>query len=396
MIAIERFVVHVPEATLADLAGRLERTVWPDDPENEDWRYGVNAAYLRELVDYWRADFDWRRVETAINAFPNFQTVIDGVPIHFIHRRGVGPKPVPIILTHGWPWTFWDMHRIIEPLADPAGHGGDPADAFDVIVPSLPGYGFSGPVPRAGMNFWKTADLWHRLMTEGLGYDRYAASGGDWGALVSSQLGHKYAASLHGIHLMHPMLLDQFNGPRPWDVTARAWDQGQPVPASMLKFASHFAVQVLDPQTLAYALADSPVGTLAWLLERWRSWGDSGGDPEHVFSREHMIASAMIYWITGTVGSSMRAYADAARDPWRPSHNRAPMVQAPTAITFLSGENPPGISTSDRVALFQDGPRAAAFNAVYLRAHEGGGHFGYYENPQAVITDLRAMFRERR
>ncbi|MFV3517101.1 epoxide hydrolase family protein, partial [Mycobacterium tuberculosis] len=147
MIAIERFVVHVPEATLADLAGRLERTVWPDDPENEDWRYGVNAAYLRELVDYWRADFDWRRVETAINAFPNFQTVIDGVPIHFIHRRGVGPKPVPIILTHGWPWTFWDMHRIIEPLADPAGHGGDPADAFDVIVPSLPGYGFSGPVP---------------------------------------------------------------------------------------------------------------------------------------------------------------------------------------------------------------------------------------------------------
>ncbi len=164
----------------------------------------------------------------------------------------------------------------------------------------------------------------------------------------------------------------------------------------MLKFASHFAVQVLDPQTLAYALADSPVGTLAWLLERWRSWGDSGGDPEHVFSREHMIASAMIYWITGTVGSSMRAYADAARDPWRPSHNRAPMVQAPTAITFLSGENPPGISTSDRVALFQEGPRAAAFNAVYLRAHEGGGHFGYYENPQAVITDLRAMFRERR
>lgn len=393
MISIEPFTVHVSDMALAALADRLERTVWPDDPGNEDWRYGVNATYLRGLVDYWRAGFDWRRVEAVINAFPNYLATIDGVPIHFIHRRGVGPNPVPIILTHGWPWTFWDMHRVIEPLADPEAHGGDPADAFHVIVPSLPGYGFSGPVPHAGMNFWKTADLWHLLMTEGLDYERYAASGGDWGALVSSQLGHKYAASLHGIHLLHPMLLDQFNSPRPWDVTARTWDQGQPVPASMLKFASHFAVQVLDPQTLAYALADSPVGTLAWLLERWRNWGDGGGDPERVFSREHMIANAMIYWITGTVGSSMRAYADAAHDPWQPSHDRTPIVEAPTAITFLGGENPPGVGTADRVALFQNGPRASAFNAVYLRAHESGGHFGYYENPHAVIGDLRAMFR---
>jgi len=395
-ITIEPYRIAVSDDALADLSDRLNKTVWPDDPGNENWKYGVNAQYLRGLVEYWKTDFDWREVEAKINHFPNFRAVIDDIPVHFIHKKGVGPNPVPIILTHGWPWTFWDMHKVIEPLADPGAHGGDPADAFDVIVPSLPGYGFSGPVPDAGLNFWKTADLWHRLMTEGLGYGRYAASGGDWGALISSQLGHKYADQLFGIHIMHPMLLDQFNSDRPWDVTARNWDQGKPVPDSILKFVTHFAVQVLDPQTLAYALADSPVGTLAWLLERWRTWGESHGDPEKVFSREHMIASTMIYWLTGTVGSSMRAYADAAHYPWEPSHDRKPVVEAPTAITFLGGENPPGVTTDKRADLFKAGPRAAAFNAVYLNAHDHGGHFGYYENPTAVIHDLRAMFRDRR
>jgi pimeloyl-ACP methyl ester carboxylesterase len=205
-----------------------------------------------------------------MNAFANFRTALDGVDIHFIHEKGKGPKPVPLIITHGWPWSFWDMKKIVRPLADPAAFRGDPADAFDVIVPSLPGYGFSGPSPRAGISFSDTTDLWHRLMTEQLGYDRYAASGGDWGALISSQLCHKHAAHLHGVHLMHPMLLDQFNSERPWDVTARAWDTGKTrPPANVMKFASRFAVQVLNPQTLAY-VTDSPVGLLAWLLERWR------------------------------------------------------------------------------------------------------------------------------
>ena len=387
------FRIDVPQSELDDLAARLERTLWPDDPGNADWSYGVNSDYLRGLVGYWREEFDWRAAEARINAFPNFKAVIDDVPIHFIHRKGIGPAPVPLIMTHGWPWTFWDMHKVIDPLADPGAFGDDPADAFDVIVPSLPGYGFSGPPPRAGVNFWQTADLWHRLMTKVLGYPRYAASGGDWGALVSSQLGHKYAGSLYGVHLMHPMLLNQFNTTRPWDVTFRAWDVNQPAPASILKFVPHFTVQVLDPQTLAYALSDSPVGLLAWLLERWRTWGESRGDPENVFPREHMITSVMIYWVTRTAGSSMRAYADAARYPWQPSHDRKPIVQAPTGITFLGGEDPPGVSTEQRVAMFKAGPRAAAFNAVYLNAHPTGGHFGYYENPEAVIHDLRAMFR---
>ena len=390
---IEPFAISVSEADLADLAARLERIRWPDDPDNDDWSYGVNRAYLQDLVRYWRCEFDWCAVERRINAHPQFRSVIDGVPVHFMHRRGVGPKPIPIIITHGWPWSFWDMQKVIDPLAHPAAHGGDPEDAFDVVVPSLPGYGFSGPVPRAGVNFWRTADLWHALMTEGLGYPRFAASGGDWGALVSSQLGHKYARSLHGIHLMHPMLLDQFDTGRPWDATARAWDKPRAVPASLLKFVSHYAVQMLDPQTLAYALSDSPVGLLAWLLERWRAWGDGGGNPEPVYCREHMITTAMIYWLTGTAGSSMRAYADAARHPWRPSHDRLPPVEAPTGITFLGGENPAGVTTAERIEVFRSGPRASFFNVTYLSAHPRGGHFGYYENPQAVVGDIRAMFR---
>ncbi|BDU21144.1 epoxide hydrolase [Dyella sp. GSA-30] len=392
----EPFTVQVDDAVLADIAQRLDRTVWPDDPGNDDWSYGVNRAYLKSLVDYWRHAYDWRAVERRINAFPHYKVVLDGVPVHFMHVKGKGPSPMPLVLTHGWPWSFWDMHKVIEPLTDPGAHGGDPADAFDVVIPSLPGYGFSGPSPHAGVNFWRTADLWNHLMTDVLGYSRYATSGGDWGALVSSQLGHKYAERLYGVHLMHPMLLDQFNSDRPWDVTARSWDTGKKPPAGSTKFAAHFAVHVLDPQTLAYALTDSPVGLLAWLLERWRAWGDSHGDPERVFSREHMITNTMIYWVTGTAGSSMRAYADAARHPWTPSHDRQPVVEAPTGITFLGGENPPGVNTEQRVAIFKSGPRAQFFNTVYARAHETGGHFGYYENASAVIDDLRDMFRPMR
>ncbi|WP_066826384.1 epoxide hydrolase family protein [Sphingomonas mali] len=396
-IDIKPYQVAVSDEALADLQRRLDNTIWPDDPGNEDWSYGVNADYLRGLVDYWRTDYDWRAVEAKINAYENFRTVIDGVPIHFLRRKGKGPNPIPLIITHGWPWTFWDMNKVIDPLADPAAFGGDPADAFDVIVPSLPGYGFSGPPPRAGLNFWKWADLWHKLMTEGLGYEKYAASGADWGAMVTAQLGHKYADHLYGVHTMHPMLLNQFDATRKWDVTDRKWDSTVPMPGGgATKYVAHYAVHVLDPQTLAYSLADSPVGTLAWLLERWRSWSDCDGDVETVFPREHIITSTMIYWITRTIGSSMRAYADATRYLWEPSHDRTPWVEAPTAVSFLGGENPIGVTPPQRIDLFKAGPRVHAYNAVQFEAHDRGGHFGYYEQPQAVLADLRKMFRDRR
>ena len=172
-----------------------------------DWAYGTRYEELRELVDYWREQYDWRKHEQAINSFANYKTEIDGIPIHFIHEPGKGPKPIPLILSHGWPWTFWDFNKVIRPLSDPASFGGDPADAFDVVVPSLPGYGFSTPLTKTGINYWNTADLWVKLMRDELGYDKFAAQGGDWGAFITAQLGHKYAQHLIGVHvnLMVPL-----------------------------------------------------------------------------------------------------------------------------------------------------------------------------------------------
>lgn len=398
-----RFKIDIPEKDLTDLKRRLKNVKWADDPDNQDWSYGVNADYLKELVSYWIDQYDWRVVEQQINRYPQYRIPVNGVPVHFIYQKSSETNAVPLILTHGWPWSFWDMHAIIDPLTDPVKYGGDSGDAFDVIIPSLPGYGFSTPAP-SGINFWKTADLWQTLMTDVLGYQRYAASGGDWGALITSQLGHKYDDSLYGIHLMHTMELDQFNKERPWDVFAgHKTAENTPLEIRqqslerMKIFVSHYAVHILDPQTLAYGLQDSPVGLLAWLLERWRSWSQTtGGDVETAFSKEHMITNVMLYWLTGTVGSSMRFYADAVKYPWQPSHDRKPLIQAPTGITFLGGENPAGVSTSQRVEAFKRGPKAGSYNLHYLNAHDKGGHFGYYENPRAVIADIRTTFRDLR
>src|SRR6266581_1341306 len=198
---LEPFIIAVPGEQLLDLKDRLRSTRWPDDLGNEDWFYGVNGAYLKQLVDYWIEGFDWRQAERRLNAYTHYRVIVDEVPIHFLYKAGTGNALIPLLLSHGWPWTFWDWSKLIDPLAEPEAFGGDPADAFDVLVPSLPGFGFSTPLPRADMNFWKIADLYHQRMTQTLGLSRYAAGGSDIGALVTGQLGHKYAASLYGIYL---------------------------------------------------------------------------------------------------------------------------------------------------------------------------------------------------
>lgn len=398
------FTVSVPEEQLNDLRSRLLGTRWPDDLDNDDWSYGTNKAYLRDLVEYWADGFDWRAAEAAINTYEQHRVDVDGVTVHFIRKRGVGPAPIPIVLTHGWPWTFWDWSRVIDPLADPGANGGDPGDAFEVIVPSLPGFGFSTPSTRADLNPWKVADIWDRLMTEVLEYRRYAASGSDQGAIVTEQLGHKYADNLYGIHLGHAFPLDILCNERPWDITG-----GQMVPegvspqvrdeiiAFQKRIASHVAVNVLDSQSLAYALMDSPVGLLGWLLVKLRNWSDCGGDLESVFPRDHILTNATIWWVTGTIGSSMRMYANLPRYPWRPAHRRTPVIEAPTGITFLGYENPPGVSTEARADFFRASPDSEMFkNIVHLGAHPEGGHFGPFENPTATISDIRTTFRSLR
>lgn len=222
-LPLDPFVISVTDEQLADLSRRLKATRWPDDVGNDDWFYGVSGAYLKDLVEYWADGFDWRAAEKAINTFTHYRATVDGTPIHFLHEPGKGPAPMPLILSHGWPWTFWDWERAIRPLSDPAAFGGDPADAFDVIVPSLPGFGFSTPLPQPDMNFWRIADLFHHLMTKTLGHARYAAGGSDMGALVTGQLGHKYVDSLYGVYLARGLRLNFFSGERPWTSRRARW-----------------------------------------------------------------------------------------------------------------------------------------------------------------------------
>lgn len=383
---IEPFSVEVPDAVLSDLQERLTRTRFAPDFANGGWDYGTEGSYLRSLVEYWRKDYDWRRQEALINAWPQFRTTIDGVPIHFIHVRGKGPSPKPLILNHGWPWTFWDLHKLIGPLSDPATYGGDPADAFDVVVPSLPGYGFSTPLSKTGLNYWSTADLWVKLM-EGLGYPRFAAQGGDWGALVSAQLGHKYAERLIGTHITLMLPLDfaqrPDNGPRPEDFSPDEAGFGERTAHFFGAEAGYYFLQTTKPQTLAFALNDSPVGLLSWILEKRRTWSDCGGDVERRFSKDDLLTTVMIYWVTQSFGTSARYYYEALHNAWKPSHDRYPVVEAPTGIAVFRKE-----------VILQ--PRKWAERYYKLKrwtVFESGGHFAPMEEPQIMIDDIRAFFR---
>ena len=385
----EEFRVEIPQSRLDELHRRLDQTNWPHDFDNEDWEYGVPASYLRELVAYWRAGFDWRAQEAAMNAFSHFRVEIDGLPIHFIHERGRGEGAIPIVLSHGWPWTFWDLHEVIGPLVDPAAHGGDPADVFDVVVPSLPGFGFSTPLVRSGVSWMTTADLWATLMSDVLGYERFAAQGGDWGAMVTTQIGHKYAERLIGIHLTNAFPVPAFGGDRPWAVTDAVGGQGTGpeerarLVAHQAKFASHIATHMLHPQTLAYAMHDSPVGLLAWMLEKRRSWGDCRGHVESRFDRDFLLTTMSLYWLTDSFVTSVRYYAEAAKAKWTPSREGMPQVPVPTGLSLFEHDLPPG--PTDWADEYYD--------VRLKKTRNDGGHFAPAENPRAVVDDIRELFR---
>ena len=385
---IEPFTIDVPQPVLDDLHHRLTHTRWTPDFANQEWTYGANAACIRELAEYWRDDYDWRTREAMMNTFPQFRTGIEGVPIHFIHVRGKGPKPVPLIMNHGWPWTFWDFHKVIGPLTDPAAHGGDPKDAFDVVVPSLPGYGFSTPLTKTGLNFWNTADLWVELMAR-LGYDRFATQGGDWGSFISAQLGHKYADRIIGVHLHTPAPLNMMEG-------ADLYEPGDfgPEDAHLLEKSAHMMaeevgymlIQRTKPQTPAVALGDSPAGLLAWIVEKRRSWSDSHGDVESRFTRDELIDTVMIYWVTNSYHTSARYYYEAGHNLWQPSHDRQPVVEAPVAIPLLPAElTIPTRKWAERY-----------YNLKRWTVLPEGGHFAVMEVPELMVADIRAFFRDLR
>jgi pimeloyl-ACP methyl ester carboxylesterase len=380
----ERFTISIPQSALDDLRVRLERFRAAPDFGNEDWRYGMEGRALRSFVDTWLDDYDWRAVEAEMNRYAHHRVAIGGVPIHFMRKHGVGPKPMPLVLTHGWPWTFWDHRYVVDALADPGAHGGDPADAFDVVVPSLPGYAFSSPLTTTGIGWARTADLWATLMKDVLGFDRFAAAGGDWGAFVTAQLGHKYAPILYGVYESFPAIpgLDY--------ASVREADYAEDEKILYARRAeaeptttSHMAVHSLDPQTLAIALNDSPAGLLAWIVERRRAWSDCSGDVERAFTREHLLTTVSLFWLTQTIGSSLRFYWETARQNWKPAHARRPTIEAPTAMAVL----PRDVFPLPRKLVERHA------NLQHWRVYPKGGHFGPAEAPEVYVEDVREFFR---
>ena len=325
------------------------------------------------------------RAHVSLDIFPHVLArpileELDGIPLHFLHARSLSPHAIPIILTHGWPWTFWDFAKVIEPLAHPEWFGGDPEDGFDVVVPSLPSSVFSSPTP-GGIGWRQTASLWVRLMSE-LGYQRFGAHGGDSGAFVSAQLAHAHADRLIGAHLSYPSLLDPSAvfGRDDFDADEVEDFDRQRDPMSNM---THFLVHILEPQTLAWALQDSPIGLASWMLHRRAAWSDCDGDVERRFTKDELITSFALYWLTGTVSSSLRFYADSFRQTWQPSHDREPTLQAPTGIAVFPRE-------------LSHVPRAVAeryANLTHWTRMPSGGHFAPSEEPERLVEDIRAFFR---
>jgi pimeloyl-ACP methyl ester carboxylesterase len=369
----EPFTVAIPEADLDDLRRRLETTRWAEDFGNEDWSYGVERGWLEAMVDYWAGAFDWRAQEAAINALPQFRVELDGLLVHYVHVRARTADPIPLVLTHGWPWTFWDFKDLIAPLAE-AG--------FDVVVPSIPGCGFS-PLHRTGVVIPGIAERWVALMRDVLGYDRFAAAGGDWGASISAELGHAHAPHLLGVYLM----TTSWPGLNLLQVEPSLFGRDEQWMLERLRQVGGLGlggatIQRIGQQTLAYAMVDSPVGTAAWLWERRRAWSDAGGDVFGVFDRDFLCTTASIYWLTRTIGTSIRLYRDHYAHGWAPRGGGGRIIEAPT-----------GVAVYPKDVVFA--PRALAERATNLvrwTVMPRGGHFGPAEQPQAAVQELTSFF----
>jgi pimeloyl-ACP methyl ester carboxylesterase len=372
-MTVQPFRIDIPQSVLDDLQRRLARTRWTAEVEGVGWDYGTKFSVMKELVEYWQHGYDWRKQEAALNTFAHFRTEIDGTGIHFIHERGRGPNPIPLLLTHGWPDSFYRYHRIIPMLTDPERFGGSAEDSFDVIVPSVPGFGFSD---RKAMADGEVADLWLKLMQDVLGYERFFASGGDVGANVTKALAYKYPHALTAIHLTdvsYPTGQEDFSTFTPAEMEFAQFIQGWWMQEGA------FAMQhMTKPQTLAYGLTDSPVGLAAWIL----SFGSGSGGDKFVerMDRDELLTNIMIYWVTRTIGSSVRSYyAGAHAQPAIPLGAR---VEVPTAIGHPVEDAPLPREWAER-------------NANVYRYNElPGGHFAAWEEPEAFAADLREAFRQ--
>jgi microsomal epoxide hydrolase len=378
--AIQPFDVRVPDAVLADLRERLARTRWPDQIEGAGWDYGSELGFVRELCAYWQEKFDWRAVEEELRRWAHATTEVDGQRLHFLHARSKHADAFPLIVTHGWPGSILEFRKILGPLTDPTAHGGEARDAFHVVCPSIPGYGFSGPTRERGWDVQRVAEAEIELMRR-LGYARYGAQGGDWGALISTQIGRLDRERCAGIHLNMAIAFPGPNAPPPTEQEQKWVAELQHFQAEETGYQQ---IQGTKPQTLGYGLQDSPAGLCAWIVEKFRSWSDCGGDVLSVFGRDELLANVTLYWVTGTINSSTRLYYE-TRKSGRIGVTQG-RIEAPTAIAIFPKE------------LYKP-PRGWAESSYDLRqwsVFERGGHFAAMEQPEALVADVRKFFRSLR
>jgi len=383
---VSSFKVEIADAALDDLQHRLVGTRWSHQLEGAGWDAGTDLDYLREFVSYWQKQYDWRKWEDAINHFNHFRAAIDGLGIHFIHERGKGPKPFPLILTHGFPDSFYRFAKIIPMLVDPEAFGGRKEDAFDVVVPDLPGYGFSDKPAKPGTVF-RVNDIWSILMREKLGYQRYGAHGGDWGSTITEQLAQNHAGEVAAIHLTDVPFGHILQKPR--NLSPGEKKMFEENDQWMKKEGAYALIQSSKPQSLAQGLTDSPSGLAAWILDKFRAWSDCGGQIESRFTRDELLTHIMIYWLTGSIGSSFLTYYDYA--------SAGALTWMKEGIKKLAGSS----KVPAAFALFPKDisrpPREWAerfFNVQRWTEMPRGGHFAALEEPELLVEDIRSWFRE--
>jgi len=376
------FSVHIEESALADLRRRLAAARWPDELAAEPWAYGADMKTLRRMTDYWREGFDWRAAEAGINRLAQFKTEINGGAIHFIHERGVGPAPMPVIISHGWPGSFVEMLEIVPMLADPARFGGDAEDAFDVIVPSMPGYGFSDRPVAPGMTPLAMAEIYAVLMAR-LGYARYGVQGGDWGATVSTWLARLFPERVSGIHLnwIPGALQPPVGGADPALSEAETAFCARMAAQAAHGASTHTGIHASRPQTLGYALNDSPVGLAAWLIDKFRMLADCDGDIESVIPLDGLLTNVSVYWFTETITSAIRLYKEAQAAPLKFAAGER--ILPPLGFASFPGEV--AVPPREWVARVYDVRRWSEMAR--------GGHFAAMEQPRALAEDIRAFFR---
>lgn len=398
MVNIQPFKINVPNEVLKDIRQRLQKVRWPYKIANSGWKYGTNLDYMKEIVDYWLNNYDWRKEEKRLNQYPQFKADVNGVGIHFLKIEGKSKNPTPLLMLHGYPWSVATLYKIIPMLTNPVSYGGDPEDSFTVIAPSLCGFCLSDPIINEGFSIVQHAEKYHELMVEGLGYKKYGLEGGDWGGIITLPYGHYYSGDLIGIHInyMAQRMRDERTPKEmnPNIIRGLGLERApiEPKDPDSLKFwkaSEHYwidegayaHVNMTRPQSLSYAMVDSPVGMLAWFIEKFRAWSDWDDNFEELFSKDELITNLMLYWWPKTFSSAIRIYYETHHHPW--TVKPGDIVNVPTGIAAFPKDIVPIIKSQAE----------KYYNVVQFTEYPRGGHFAIHEQAEILANDIKKFFR---